>query len=478
MKALVGPLAKKAALCASSAAAHARRYASAGRGFLKGVGRTLIAPDEEARSIREAVGTPLKAALVTVTLGLGGLIGWGRLAQIDSAVVASGTLAVELNRRNLQHLEGGIVGRVLVRDGDAVKAGQPLIELDDTRVRAQLNVVRDESDRLRARAAVLSAEKAGLSAPVFPSHLVDRRDEPTVADLLAVQENEFAARRKALEGQTAILTQRIAQLLKQIDGLDIRIASIDRQLGLVRLEIEGIEDLVKRGLERNARMWSLQREEARLLGDKGEAIETVARTRQTIGETELQRAQLLRTRDEDIAKELREIQGRLQELREREISASDQMSRLTIDAPEGGTVMDLRFTTRGGVIAPGAQIASIVPEEERLVVDARIAPSDVNTLRAGMTASIRLVHAAGSLTPTIDGVVERISPDSIADPKTGQQFFSARIDIPAEEIRRNAALRLQSGMQVDVLIRRGERSAASYVLRPVLDRFAKSMREF
>ena len=440
--------------------------------------RNNAPPDLGAAASKVPILRPLRFALFTILFGLGGVFGWGAFAMIDSAVVASGTLMVEGNRRNVQHLEGGIVGEVLVREGAMVVAGQPLIQLDDTRVRAALNVVLDETDRVRARIAVLTAEREEAPAPLFPPELVARRTEPKVAEVLALQGNEFTARRNALQGQIEILTQRALQLQKQIDGLNVRIDSNDRQLALVRQEIMGVEGLVRMGLERLPRLLSLQREEARLIGERGEAIENVARTQQAVGEAEMQRAQLLRTRQEEIAKELRELQGRLLELREREISTNDQLLRLTIDAPEAGMVMDLRYSTRGGVIAPGSQVASIVPQEERLVVEVQITPTDVDTVRIGMPASIRLSHAAARTTPILEGSVERIAPDRMTDQRTGMPYFVARIGFAPEELTKHEALRLQPGMHAEVLIRRGERSFASYLARPLADRFAKSIREF
>ena len=440
--------------------------------------RNNAKPDLGAEASKVPIWRPLRFALFTILFGVGGVFGWGAFAMIDSAVVAPGTLMVEGNRRNVQHLEGGIVGEVLVRDGVIVAAGQPLIRLDDTRVRAGLNVVLDETDRVRARIAVLTAEREEAPTPAFPPELVTRRTEPKVAEIMAVQGDEFIARRAALQGQIEILTQRALQLQKQIDGLNVRIESNDRQLALVRQEILGVEGLVRMGLERLPRLLSLQREEARLIGERGEAIENVARTQQAVGEAEMQRAQLLRARQEEIAKELRELQGRLLELREREISANDQLTRLTIDAPEAGMVMDLRYTTRGGVIAPGSQVASIVPQEERLVVEVQITPVDVDTVRIGMPASIRLSHAAARTTPILEGSVERIAPDRMTDQRTGMPYFVARVGFTPEELTKHEQLRLQPGMHAEVLIRRGERSFASYLARPLADRFAKSIREF
>lgn len=421
---------------------------------------------------------PLRRAIFTIVISLGGVFGWGALASIDSAVVATGTLVVELNRRIVQHLEGGIVGEVLVREGDRVEAGQTLIRLDATRARAQLAVIRDDIDRVRAREAVLEAERDERDSVTFPADLMQRATEPKVIEVLTVQRNDFEARRLSLQGQMEILSQRVLQLRKQIDGLRVRIDSNDRQLVLVRQEIVSVEGLVRQGLERLPRLLGLQREEARLLGERGEAIETVARTEQAIGETELQRVQLTRTRQEEVSKELRELQGRLFELREREVAAADQLNRLEIVAPERGTVMDLRFATMGGVIAPGAHVTAIVPQEERLVVEAQVLPNDIDTVRAGMPTSIRLSHAGARWTPVIEGLVERVSPDRTQDQRTGLPYFAVRIGVPPEEIEKHGDLRLQSGMHAEVLIRRGERSVASYFVRPLIDRFSKSLREF
>lgn len=425
-----------------------------------------------------ALWRPLGVALSIVALTVAFVVAWGILAKIDSAAVASGTLVVDLNRRVVQHLEGGIVGEVLVREGDVVQAGQPLLRLDATRARAQLTMVQDDADRLRAREAALSAERDGLEVVTFPVELLGRAVDPKIQEILATQRNEFQARRKSLQGQADILTQRALQLQTQISGLRVRIESNDRQLSLIRQETVLVEGLVRQGLERLARLLALQRDEARLLGERGEAIESIARTEQAISETEMQRVQLDRGRQEEIAKDLREVQGRLFELREREVAAADQLTRLDIIAPEGGVVMDLKFTAPGGVIAPGAQVASIVPEKERLVVEAQLNPTEVDTVRPGMVASIRLSHAGARWTPVVEGVVERISPDRTTDPRTGQAYFVVRVGVSPHELERHGDLKLLSGMHTDVLIRRGERSAVSYLVRPLLDRFSKSLREF
>lgn len=435
-------------------------------------------PADAAQRETSAMWRPLRVALSIVALTVAFVIAWGVIAKIDSAAVASGTLVVDLNRRVVQHLEGGIVGEVLVREGDAVQAGQALLRLDATRARAQLTMVRDDADRLKAREAALSAERDSLEEVAFPEELARRAADPKIWGILEVQRNEFLARRNSVQGQADILTQRVLQLRTQISGLRVRIESNDRQLSLIRQEVVLVEGLVRQGLERLARLLALQRDEARLLGERGEAIESIARTELAISETEMQRVQLYRGRQEEIAKDLREVQGRLFELREREVAATDQLTRLDIVAPEGGVVMDLKFSALGGVIAPGAQVASIVPEKERLVVEAQLSPTEVDTVRPGMTASIRLSHAAARWTPVIEGIVERISPDRTIDPRTGQAYFVVRVGVSPHELERHGDLKLLSGMHTDILIRRGERSAVSYLVRPLLDRFSKSLREF
>lgn len=438
---------------------------------------TLSGSTEESAD-KNSMWRSLRLALFIILFGVGGFFGWGAFAMIDSAVVAPGTLVVELNRRIIQHLEGGIVGEVLVREGDTIAAGRPLIRLDDTRVRAGLNMVQYETDRILVRIAVLTSERKGATIPDFSAHLSARPEDPKVAGILAVQTEEFEARRLSLQGQVAILTQRILQLEQQIEGLNVRTKSNERQLELVRQEISGVEGLVRMGLERLPRLLNLQREEARLIGEHGETIANIARTQQAVGEAEMQRVQLLYTRQEENAKELRELQGRLLELREREVGALDQLTRMAITAPEAGMVMDLRFTAPGGVIAPGAQIAAIIPQGERLFLEAQVSPDDVDTVRTGMTASIRLSHAAARTTPVLEGAVERISPDRMIDQRTGIPYFAVRIAIFPDELTRYGDLYLQPGMQAEILIKRGERSFASYLTRPIVDRVSKGLREF
>jgi len=435
-------------------------------------------PDTDADAFQKPMWLPLRAALIVIVLTTLGVAGWGGITTIDSAAVATGNFVVELNRRVVQHLEGGIVGEVLVREGDFVQQGQPLLRLDITRARAQLTTIRDDIDRTRVREAALIAERDEAANPTFPADILARQGDEKVAEILATQQNEFVARRASLQGQIEILTQRMVQLRSQIEGLRVRVRANDRQIVLVRREITMVEILVRQGLERQARLLGLQREEARLLGEKGEAIENIAKTEQTISETEMQRVQALRTRQEDVAKDIRETQSRLFELREREVAAADQLTRLDIVAPESGIVMDLRFTATGGVIAPGAQVATIVPREERLVMEAQVSPMEVDTLRVGMHATIRLSHAGARWTPVIDGTLERISPDRRVDEKTGMSYFVVRVGVSPEEMQRHPGLRLLSGMQGEVLIRRGERSVASYLIRPIMDRFSKALREF
>jgi HlyD family secretion protein len=438
----------------------------------------LPAVDARAAFSQVTIWRPLRYALCTVLIASMLVVGWGTMAKIDSAAVATGTLVVDLNRRVIQHLEGGIVGDVLVREGDLVQPGQVILRLDATRTQAQVTMIDDETDRLRVRETGLIAERDRLEAPAFPEDLLRRASDPKLADILAVQRNEFFARQASLRGQGELIGQRILQLRKQIDGLNVRITSNDRQLALIRQEIGGVEILVRSGLERLPRLLGLQREEARLLGERGETIENVSRTEQAISEAEMQRAQLFRSRQEEIAKDLRDVQGRLFELRERHVAASDQLKRLDVTAPEGGTVMDLRFAALGGVIAPGAQIATIVPREERLMVEAQLNPNEVDTVWPGMAASIRLSQATARRTPVVEGVVERVSPDRMVDQRTGASYFTVRISITAEELEKHPELKLQSGMHAEVLIRRGERSVATYIIKPLIDRFSTSLREF
>jgi HlyD family type I secretion membrane fusion protein len=410
------------------------------------------------------------------SFGLGAV--WLGMAPLDSATIASGVVAVESNRRTIQHLEGGIVREILVKDGQLVNEGDVLLRLDPIRARTQMNVVQNEMDSVLAIEARLTAEQSGAARIVFPPELTARKGEPILDSVMRTQELIFAARKEALDGQKAILQQRINQLNEQIAGLRSLEQSKKQQNLLIRDELNGLKTLLDEGHVTKSRVLALQREESRLQGEAGDHVSSIVRTQQAVNEARLQLLQSEKARQEEIATQLRDVQSRILEQRERVIAARDVLARVDVTAPSSGAVLGLTAFTIGGVIQPGAPILSIVPQDDPLIVEAQINAPDASLLHVGQTATLIIVGAEARVLPSIEGVLVSISADRQVDQRTGASVFQAKIEIPKEELKRLGTFKLTAGLPVEVLIKRGERTAIQYLTQPLTDRLNRAFREY
>lgn len=401
---------------------------------------------------------------------------WAAVAPIGSAAIAPGVIAVESGRQTIQHFEGGIIKQILVQEGSHVKTGDALIELDGTRARAELALVEGQLYLAEATRARLIAERDSLSKPQFSVELRSHADDPIVADLMAGQSNLFEARLAVLKGQESILQQQVAQYQKQIEGYRSIETSKVSQLRLVKTELTDLSSLLEQGYVTKSRVLSLQREEAQLDGDRGQALAEVSRAEQGIGEANRQILQLERQRQEDVSKELRTVEGQLDDMRQRRIAAADVVSRLEIRAPIQGTVANLNIHTVGGVIAPSTILLEIVPDQDNLVVEAELNPRDIDTVRVGQEVSLRVSTADARLTPVIYGKLDEISDDRVVTPN-GRGAYKVRITIPPDQVARLGDVRLHVGMPVEALVTRGSQTALHYALKPLLDSLSKSFRE-
>lgn len=407
-----------------------------------------------------------------------GLGGWSSIVRIDSAALATGTIAVESNRRTIQHLEGGIVQEILVREGSSVREGDVLMRLDPTRTRAQATIFQSELDAQMAIAARLNAERENRRQIEFPSGILSRISDPSVREIVETQRSLFEARMAALLGQRSILEQRVQQIAEQILGLRALERSKREQTRLIQEELRSLEGLLADAIVTRTRVLALQREASRLEGEIGEHVAAIARSQQAVGETRLQILQLERQRQEEIATQLRDTQSRIFQLREQLTTAEDAQRRIEIVAPIDGTVLNLQVFTTGGVIAPGAPIMNIVPSNDRFIVEAQIAPTEIDTIRPGFEVSLRFSTVGGRLIPTIRGTLEDISPDRLTDQRTGLSFYMGRIQIPPEEVSRLAGLlNLHAGMPVEVMINRGDRTILQYLIEPLRQTVSRSLRE-
>ncbi len=414
------------------------------------------------------------ALVAMFTAGLGV---WSAWAPLAAATQASGSLVVEGSRRTVQHLEGGIIREFLVRDGDRVTENQVLLRLDDTQTAATAEALRGAVDGFRALDARLAAERGEADRVNFPDDLGQRRGELRVAEILAGQEAIFSSRRVALDGQSAILRQRIAQLRAEIRSYEAQMKSHDDQLFFVRAEIDDVRGLVEKGLERRPRMLALQRTAAQLVGGRDQQLGLIAKAEQTIQETELQLLQLRNARQAEITTEQRDLQTRLADVEERLRAASDVQRRRDVLAPVAGTITSLRFHTIGGVVRPGEPLLDVVPTEEGLVVEVRILPNDINAVVVGMPAEIRLTAFRQRVVPAVHGKVVYVAADVESDPRSAQSFFRAKVRIDPSQLAALEDVVLAPGMPADVMISAGDRTLLRYLAQPLLDSFHRAFRE-
>jgi HlyD family type I secretion membrane fusion protein len=426
---------------------------------------------------RPPLGRFTLAAGLVVLVFFGGFGAWAGLAPLASSAIAPGTVRAEGNRKTVQHLEGGIIQELLVAEGDAVARGQVLIRLDRTAAQSRFAAVRHQHDLLKASEARLLAERARAARVVFPRELLDHRDEARIATLLAGQEQIFRTRRQSYDGQRGILGKRIEQLRAQIDGLEAQIVAADRQLELLRKEEATVAELVGKGLEREARLLELRRRNAALLGSRAESQAEIARVRQTISETELRILALDDEQAEKVEAELKDVQAELARIEEELTAAADVLRRREIRAPLAGRVLNLKYFTAGGVIAPGTPILDLVPAEDRLIVEAQVSPLDIDVVRPGLPAEIRLTAYRQRATPIIYGRLLQVSADRLLDERTGAAYYKALVEADPDEMARLEGIELYPGMPAEVMIKTGDRTFLAYLVQPIADGFNRAFRE-
>jgi HlyD family secretion protein len=425
------------------------------------------------RSMRRHV---IAAAVVILVLVVG-VGGWGATAVISGAVVASGSLVVDTNVKKVQHPTGGIVGELRVRDGDRVHAGDIVVRLDETVTRANLAIVSKGLDELRARKARLESERDGWDTIIFPAQLVAGASDPDLAAAMDSERKLFNLRKTARKGQKAQLQERVAQLGEEITGLTAQQNSKAKEITLVERELIGVRDLWNKNLVQLNRLTALEREATRLDGERGQLIAAAAQAKGKVAETALQILQIDQDLASEVAKELREVDGKIGEFIERKITAEDQLKRIDIRAPQDGSVFQLAVHTVGGVITAGDPIMLIVPEADNLSVEVKVNPQDIDQLQLNQKAILRFSAFNARTTPEIEGIVTRISADTSTDQRTGQTYYTLRISMPAEQIERLGNVKLLPGMPVEAFVQTGERTMLSYLMKPLHDQVMRAFRE-
>jgi HlyD family secretion protein len=431
----------------------------------------------EEKGARASIRLHLIIGLAVVVVLGGGLGGWASTAEISGALIAPGQIVVESNVKKVQHPTGGVVGEVLARDGDIVKAGDILVRLDDTVTKASLAIVTKNLDAQWARAARLEAEQRGLDKITFPPQLTSRADDPDVKNLMSSESKLFDVRVTGRTGQKAQLRERITQLNEEISGLAAQEKAKDQEIALVEKELAGVRDLYDKHLVQISRLTTLERDTARLNGERAQYIASRAQAKGKITETELQIIQVDKDMVSEVSKDLRETNDKIGEFVERKVTAEDQLRRVDIRAPQNGMVLQSTVHTVGGVITAGDAIMMIVPQADDLQVEAKVNPQDIDKLQIGQKTLLRLSAFNQRTTPELNGVVSRVSPDVTTEQRTGQSYYTIRVSMPPAEVARLGDAKLIPGMPVEAFVQTGDRTLISYLMKPLSDQLMRAFRE-
>lgn len=428
---------------------------------------------EVSRSIRRHLMVGIVASLAMV----GGAGAWASVTDLAGAVVASGHFVVDSYVKKVQHPKGGVVGEILVQEGDKVRAGDVLMRLDDTQTRANLAIVSKRLNELAARLARLEAERDDLDEIIFPDWLLSNDRDPEVAAAIHSESRLFQSRRDAREGQKAQLNQRIAQFEHEIAGLKAQEVAYGEGIEVLNTEISALNRLREQGIVSDQRLNGLKTQAATFGGERGEKIAFQAQSAGRITETRLQILQIDQDLRTEVGRELREVQAQIGEYVERKVAAEDELKRIDIVAPQSGIVHQLAVHTVGGVISPADPIMLIVPEGDDLALEVQIAPKDVDQIQIGHAALMRMTAFNLRTTPELNGLVSRIAADLTTDERSGQSYYLVRVAIPQAEKEKLKTLTLVPGMPAEAMIKTEERTALSYLVKPLSDQIFRAFRE-
>ena len=441
-------------------------------------------PSAETAEAEESVykvSSPYKVVgigLAIILVAFGGIGIWAATAPLDSASRAPGTVMVESNRKVVNHLDGGVIREIAVRDGDYVEEGELLIRLDKTEKQARSDSVRHKLDSALAQRSRLIAERDGLDRVPFPEELTSRRaDSAKVREAIAGEREQFTERRQSVEGRVAVQREKIAQLENEILGLEAERNSAERQVEILRNELIDLRKLSDQGYFPKSRILQRERELARLEGQIGSITARMARAEKSISEARLQIKQIRQEFNEKVVKELRKVEDKISELREQFIIASEKLKRTRIQAPQAGVIHNLAVHTLGSVIQPGKPILNVVPVQDRLIVEAEVSPNDIDIVNEGQDAKVRMTALQSRTTPVLTGTILTLSADRIVKEQENRSFYKARVEITGEELKKLGGQKLRAGMPAEVMINTGERTVLDYIIKPLTDAMARGFIE-
>lgn len=419
----------------------------------------------------------LIAGHVSILAMVGLLGGWAYSAKLNGAVIAPATIVVESYSKKVQHPQGGIVSKILVKDGDRVEGGQDLILLDTTDTKAELAILEGLLDELKIKRARLEAQRDGLADLALPSEVRERSSEPKLAEIVAGQQRLLTSSTESAKGKIEQLNQQVDQLAEQIKGIDAQIVSQATQSRLIVEELDSLKVLQAKGLVPNSRVLSMEREAARLTGVQAELTSSRASSEARIGEVKLRIIQIEEDRRTEALTDLRDTESRIAELDEKRIAASARLARTSIKSPITGTIYQLAVHTEGGVIGPGEALMLIVPEGDDLVLQAQVMPNDIDQVVQGQSAQVRFPGFNARTTPEIKATVTQVAADVSRVDANSPPFYAVRLTIAAEDLKQLGTNKLRPGMGAEAFIQTDARSPLVYLVKPFLDQISHAMRE-
>jgi HlyD family secretion protein len=416
--------------------------------------------------------------MLAIILFIGSFSAWSFLAPLSAAAVAPGQIKAEGNRRTIQHLEGGIIREIMVRDGERVQAGQVLMRMDDIASNANFATLRDQRWQFLAQEARIISELRRLPAVQFPPDLMAASTtEPRAADAVASQQALFASRRGGIVNQGQMLELRLDQMAAQISSAQGQLSSQTAQLALLREDLKGRLELLRLGLQRRFEVLGLQRQEAAMIGNIEDLTAQIQRTEKQREEVRAQLRLLDDQTNNELGDQLRDVRAKLVEVEERLKPAQDAATRRDIVAPVAGTVLNLRHFTVGGVVRPGDPIMELTPAEDRLIADVQVQPNDIRHVHPGLLAEVRLPAFSARVLPSLHGHVDIVASDTLIDERSRMPYYRATIRIDAEQLAKYPEVELVPGMIVEAMIITGQRTFWDYLTKPLRDSFARAFRE-
>ena len=421
---------------------------------------------------------PMRIGLWGLALGLGGFLLWAVLAPLDEGVPTMGTVTIDTKRKAVQHLQGGIVKEVMVKEGQRVKVNDTLIRLDDAYAKASHESIRQHYSTIRATEGRLLAEQKGARTIRFSDDLIKAAEtDSLIKSHLDIQNQLLMSRKSALEAELSALQESIQGHQGQIQGYQGMLKNRKTQLSLLREELDSIRSLVKEGYVPRNRQLELERSAAEVAGVMASLQGSLLSEQKAISELKLRSVQRKQEYRKEVDTQLAEIEREVQADAEKLKASTDELSRIQIRSPADGQVVGLTVQTVGAVIQPGQKLMDIVPSDETLILETRVQPNMIDRVQPGLTAAVRFSAFSHSPTLVVDGVLDSVSGDLLTDPQTGITYYLARVSITPEGMQKLGARQMQAGMPAEVVFKTGERTVLQYLLHPLTKRLAAAMKE-